>query len=161
MATVIDTLGGQRPRHPEKQSRPDTPILRKPEWLRVRAPGSPGYNAWRGQVGHAWMTANPDLRLAGPSLGWTKAFETASRVLESGARQVRAPVLMLNPDRRADAFCRQLADCTATTLGGARSALHIEADRWRSPWLDAVVAFIDARAPTVTTATISAVPARP
>jgi hypothetical protein len=40
MATVIDTLKA-RPRHPEKQKRPDTPLLRKPDWLRVRAPGSP------------------------------------------------------------------------------------------------------------------------
>jgi lipoyl synthase len=47
MATVIDTVGGLRPRHPEKQNRPDTPVLRKPEWLRVRAPGSPGYAATR------------------------------------------------------------------------------------------------------------------
>lgn len=47
MATVIDTIGGSRPRHPEKQARPDTPILRKPDWLRVRAPGSAGYNATR------------------------------------------------------------------------------------------------------------------
>ncbi|MBS0488646.1 MULTISPECIES: serine aminopeptidase domain-containing protein [unclassified Phenylobacterium] len=133
-------------------------------WSRERADDLAAgrtHDAWRGQVGHAWMTANPDLRLAGPSLGWTNAFETASRVLESGARQVRAPVLMLNPDRRAGAFCRQLADCTATTLSGARSALHIESDRWRGPWLDAVGAFIDARQPTVTAATISAVPARP
>ncbi|MFN3585612.1 lipoyl synthase [Phenylobacterium sp.] len=48
MAVVIDTVGGApRPRHPEKQARPDTPILKKPEWLRVRAPGSPGYMATR------------------------------------------------------------------------------------------------------------------
>ena len=33
MAVVIDTLGDRRPRHPEKQGRPDTPVLRKPEWL--------------------------------------------------------------------------------------------------------------------------------
>jgi lysophospholipase len=116
------------------------------------------HDAWRGQVGHAWMTANPDLRLASPSLGWTKAFEAASRVMETGAQQIRAPVLMFNPDQRADAFCRQLADCTATTLAGARSALHLEADRWRRPWLDAVEAFIDAR--HAVPATISAVPAR-
>jgi lipoic acid synthetase len=32
-----------RPRHPEKASRPDTPQLAKPPWLRVRAPGSVGY----------------------------------------------------------------------------------------------------------------------
>jgi lipoyl synthase len=49
MATVIDTLKARNPedraaRHPEKQNRPDTPVLRKPEWLRVRAPGSGQYN---------------------------------------------------------------------------------------------------------------------
>jgi lipoyl synthase len=47
MAVVIDTVGPQRPRHPEKQARPDSPLLRKPDWLRVRAPGSPGYAATR------------------------------------------------------------------------------------------------------------------
>jgi lipoic acid synthetase len=46
MVTVIDRAA----RHPEKQSRPDSPILRKPEWLRVRAPGSAGYNATRNLV---------------------------------------------------------------------------------------------------------------
>jgi lipoic acid synthetase len=43
MAVVIDSIGARALRHPEKQNRPDTPILRKPDWLRVRAPGSPGY----------------------------------------------------------------------------------------------------------------------
>ncbi len=28
-------------RHPEKRNRPENPILRKPEWIRVKAPGSP------------------------------------------------------------------------------------------------------------------------
>ncbi|MGX1099398.1 lipoyl synthase [Amorphus sp. MBR-141] len=32
-----------RPRHPEKARRPETPMLRKPDWLRVKAPGSPVY----------------------------------------------------------------------------------------------------------------------
>ena len=50
MAVVIDTLGAQRPRHPEKHNRPDTPILRKPDWLRVRAPGSAGYQETLGVV---------------------------------------------------------------------------------------------------------------
>ncbi len=44
MVTVVDTLGGKRPRHPEKANRPDTPVARKPEWIRVKAPGSPVYN---------------------------------------------------------------------------------------------------------------------
>jgi lipoyl synthase len=40
MTTVLDTL---KPRHPEKAGRPETPLLRKPEWIRVKAPGSPIY----------------------------------------------------------------------------------------------------------------------
>ena len=44
--TLIDTVspaadGAARPRHPEKAHRPDTPMLRKPAWIRVKAPGSP------------------------------------------------------------------------------------------------------------------------
>ena len=50
MTVVIDHLAKPRPRHPEKQARPDTPLLRKPEWLRVRAPGSEGYAQTRNLV---------------------------------------------------------------------------------------------------------------
>ena len=39
MVVVVDS----RPRHPEKAHRPDNPGLRKPDWIRVKAPGSPGY----------------------------------------------------------------------------------------------------------------------
>src|SRR5439155_17810952 len=42
MVNVVDTLKA-RPRHPEKAHRPDTPILRKPDWIRVKAPVSRGY----------------------------------------------------------------------------------------------------------------------
>ena len=42
MAVVIDTMS-VGPRHPEKAHRPDTPILRKPDWIRVKAPVSRGY----------------------------------------------------------------------------------------------------------------------
>ncbi len=48
MVTVIERTGA--PRHPEKQARPDSPMLRKPPWLRVRAPGSAGYNDTRDVV---------------------------------------------------------------------------------------------------------------
>jgi lipoic acid synthetase len=48
MAVVIDTVGvAGRPRHPEKAHRPDQPAARKPDWIRVKAPVSPGYNATR------------------------------------------------------------------------------------------------------------------
>ena len=42
MAIVLDTIG-PRARHPEKAHRPDTPIARKPDWIRVKAPVSRGY----------------------------------------------------------------------------------------------------------------------
>ena len=42
MVTLIDRTD-LRPRHPEKARRPDNEMLRKPEWLRVKAPGSPVY----------------------------------------------------------------------------------------------------------------------
>ncbi|MCB1353929.1 MAG: lipoyl synthase [Rhodobacteraceae bacterium] len=36
-------LSNRAARHPEKAHRPDTPILRKPDWIRVKAPVSEGY----------------------------------------------------------------------------------------------------------------------
>jgi lipoic acid synthetase len=45
MPVVLDLLKNDiRPRHPEKEHRPDQPMLRKPPWIRVKAPGSP---QWR------------------------------------------------------------------------------------------------------------------
>src|SRR5687767_11937519 len=46
MVTLIDTQERTagitpRPRHPEKAHRADSPVLKKPDWIRVRAPGSP------------------------------------------------------------------------------------------------------------------------
>ena len=42
MVTLIDRTD-TRPRHPEKANRPENEMLRKPEWIRVKAPGSPIY----------------------------------------------------------------------------------------------------------------------
>ncbi len=76
MVTVIDTLKA-RPRHPEKQNRPDSPVLRKPEWLRVRAPGSAGYNETRAIVrDHKLVTVCEEA--ACPNIGecWTQKHAT-------------------------------------------------------------------------------------
>jgi lipoic acid synthetase len=43
VTVIIDTISNGRPRHPEKAGRPDSPVLRKPDWIRVRAPVSRGY----------------------------------------------------------------------------------------------------------------------
>ncbi len=51
MVVVLDTIKGQR--HPEKAHRADQPALRKPDWIRVKAPVSRGYAET-----HAIMRAN-------------------------------------------------------------------------------------------------------
>ncbi|MBP7000988.1 lipoyl synthase [Amaricoccus sp.] len=40
-------LSDRNQRHPEKAHRPDTPLLRKPDWIRVKAPTSEGYKRTR------------------------------------------------------------------------------------------------------------------
>ncbi len=58
MAIVLDLLNndprqrgeGERLRHPEKAHRPDQPIAKKPEWIRVKAPGSEKFAATRAIV---------------------------------------------------------------------------------------------------------------
>jgi lipoic acid synthetase len=51
MVTVLDKRDTPaeppRPRHPEKARREDTPLPRKPSWIRVKAPGSPVYRETR------------------------------------------------------------------------------------------------------------------
>jgi lipoyl synthase len=56
MVTILDTRAAPRDgpdgrvRHPEKAHRPDQPMLAKPDWIRVRAPGSQGYRETLGIV---------------------------------------------------------------------------------------------------------------
>jgi len=52
MTIVFDHAGRDRRalRHPEKAHRPDTAIARKPDWIRVRAPGSREYHETRAIV---------------------------------------------------------------------------------------------------------------
>src|SRR5512132_297285 len=45
MPVVLDLVKNPRPRHPEKAHRPDSAVLPKPAWIRVKAPVSPGYFA--------------------------------------------------------------------------------------------------------------------
>jgi lipoic acid synthetase len=49
VVTVLDShrRDENRPRHPEKAHKPDSPILRKPVWIRVKAPGSSLYQETR------------------------------------------------------------------------------------------------------------------
>lgn len=48
MVTLLDTVNDRkRLRHPEKANRPDTALLKKPDWIRVKAPTSRGYGETR------------------------------------------------------------------------------------------------------------------
>jgi lysophospholipase len=103
------------------------------------------HDPWRGKVRRAWQLANPDLRLAAPSLGWRNAHQAASHAVEAAADRTRVPVLMLRPTALPLELCRRLPDCRSEAMAGARSAPHIEADPWRDPWMTAVSAFVSQR----------------
>ncbi len=76
MVTVIDTVSG-RLRHPEKQNNQDTPLLRKPPWIRVQAPTSPAYAETRAIVkAHGLVTVCEEA--ACPNIGecWAERHAT-------------------------------------------------------------------------------------
>ena len=78
MATIIDhTQSGGKSRHPEKQHRPDTPIQRKPAWIRVKAPTSKGFEATRKIVRSKNLTTVCE-EAACPNIGecWEKKHAT-------------------------------------------------------------------------------------
>jgi len=77
MTTVVERTPNRAVRHPEKQGREDTPVLRKPPWLRVRAPGSAGYNATRQIVKDNGLVTVCE-EAACPNIGecWTKSHAT-------------------------------------------------------------------------------------
>lgn len=106
------------------------------------------HDAWRGRVQQAWQTANPDLRMSSPSLGWRGAHQAASRAAEADASAVKADVLMLLPDKttkEALALCKGLPRCRSVAVSGAFAGLHLEQDRFRQPWMDQVTGYIAAK----------------
>ncbi|RUU63105.1 lipoyl synthase, partial [Mesorhizobium sp. M2C.T.Ca.TU.009.01.2.1] len=78
MVTVLDTIANApRPRHPEKAHRPDQEVLRKPDWIRVKAPVSKGYAETREIVkSHKLVTVCEEAGC--PNIGecWDKKHAT-------------------------------------------------------------------------------------
>ncbi len=104
------------------------------------------HDVWRGRVQMAWQTANPDLRMAGSSLGWRGAHQAASRAAENQVSKVPIKVLILAPgDSGVEPLCTSLPTCLLIALPGARAALHLELDRYREPWLRSVTDFVAAQ----------------
>ena len=77
MTTVYDHTKDRPVRHPEKAHRPDTPLQRKPEWIRVKAPVGAGYVQTREIVrAHGLHTVCEEAGC--PNIGecWDKAHAT-------------------------------------------------------------------------------------
>jgi len=78
MATLIDNMAQKpRPRHPEKANRPDSEVLRKPSWIRVKAPTSKGYAETRKIVKDKGLVTVCE-EAACPNIGecWEKSHAT-------------------------------------------------------------------------------------
>ena len=74
MVTVLDVT---KVRHPEKAKRPDTEVMKKPDWIRVRAPVSKGYQETRDLVrSHGLVTVCEEAGC--PNIGecWDKKHAT-------------------------------------------------------------------------------------
>ncbi len=152
MVTVLDTLKTERPRHPEKAWKPDTPLLRKPDWIRVKAPGSAIYHETRGivrenklvtvceeagcpNIGECWSKRHATFMIMGDTCTRACAFCN----VKTGLPGVLDPN---EPESVADAVARMgLHHSVITSVdrddlddGGARHfARTISAIRARSP----------------------------
>lgn len=152
MVTVVDTLRAERPRHPEKAHRPDTAVMRKPDWIRVRAPTSAAFHETRRIVRDNHLVTVCE-EAGCPNIGecWSKKHATFMLMGEVCTRacafcNVRTglpePLDDAEPDSVADAVARmELAHSVITSVdrddlpdGGARHiARTITAIRARSP----------------------------
>jgi lipoic acid synthetase len=131
MVVVLDTVNGppQRPRHPEKAHRPDSPTLKKPDWIRVRAPVSRGFVATRDivranglhtvceeagcpNIGECWDKKHATFMIMGDTCTRACAFcnvrtglpeeldaHEPDRVAEATARLALAHVVVTSVDR--------------------------------------------------------------
>ncbi|HET9159352.1 MAG TPA: lipoyl synthase [Caulobacteraceae bacterium] len=127
MAVVIDSLSVRAARHPEKQKNPDAPVLRKPDWLRVRAPGSAGYMETRKivkehglvtvceeaacpNIGECWSVRHATMMIMGEVCTRACAFCNVATGLPQ-------PLDPTEPQRVADAVARMgLAHVVITSV---------------------------------------------
>ena len=101
-AAMVTLLIGQtdvkaRPRHPEKARLPDTPVLPKPAWIRVRAPGA--HDIRRDARGAA--RASPRHRVRGGGLPeYRRVLGQAPRHLHDHGRYLHARLRLLQCSHR-------------------------------------------------------------
>ncbi len=126
MVTLLDRAA-PRPRHPEKAHRPETPLLRKPEWIRVKAPGSPVYAETRKivrdnnlvtvceeagcpNIGECWSKKHATFMIMGDTCTRACAFCNVKTGLPG-------PLTSDEPEKVADAVARmELAHAVVTSV---------------------------------------------
>lgn len=107
------------------------------------------HDPWRGRVTQSWMIANPDLRGAGPSSEWLEQAAAFRKKVRADAKRLSTATLILTagPATEDDLdLCGWIGACAIAPIMGAKDALSLEADTWRTPWLEAVVRFIAGKA---------------
>ena len=74
---MTEPVTDKKQRHPEKAHRPDNPIQRKPDWIRVKAPNSEMYHETRKMMRNLNLTTVCE-EAACPNIGecWTKQHAT-------------------------------------------------------------------------------------
>ncbi|MBB4302463.1 lipoic acid synthetase [Rhodobium orientis] len=141
-----------RPRHPEKAHRADTPILRKPAWIRVKAPGNAGFRETENivrdnrlvtvcqeagcpNIGECWAKKHASFMIMGDTCTRACAFCNVSTGMPKGLD-------FLEPERVATAVARMgLNHVVVTSVdrddladgGAAHFAATIKAIRAASP----------------------------
>ena len=110
------TGGARIVRHPEKAHRPDNPIQRKPDWIRVRAPNHPVYHETRAlmranglvtvceeaacpNIGECWSQRHATMMIMGETCTRACAFCNVSTGLPQ-------PLDATEPNRVADAVAK-------------------------------------------------------
>ena len=154
MVTILDNrqLPAGTARHPEKAKRPDSPIQRKPDWIRVKAPTSAGYAETKRIVReHGLATVCEEAGC--PNIGecWTKKHATMMILGDTCTRAcafcnvktgMPGPVDFLEPINVAEAVAKLgLEHVVITSVdrddladGGAQHFAHvIKAIRARTP----------------------------
>jgi lysophospholipase len=98
---------------------------------------------WRRGVQHAWQVANPDLRMAGPSLAWLRAEGAAEAEAERALPASETPMAVLGAGEKVVAGCRSAVRCRAMTFPEAKGPLYLERDVVRDRWMGEINSFVD------------------
>ncbi|MFQ5562267.1 MAG: lipoyl synthase [Parvularculaceae bacterium] len=156
MATLIDATslanGADKPRHPEKRNRSESPVQRKPDWIRVKAPLSAGFAETRAivrakhlhtvceeaacpNIGECWEKKHATMMIMGDTCTRACAFCNVKTGLP-------APLNAAEPENVAEAVAEMgLSHVVVTSVdrddlvdgGAAHFAAVVAAIRARAP----------------------------